>query len=628
MRVERLAVKFSILGPLEISDGNQRPQRIPFKQRVVLGLLLCRANRVVPVSALMEALWEDDPPRTAHKNLQVYVSALRRMLGPPAGDSAAERLQYRPPGYIIRLGGDELDALRFQELVQAGRRAARAGDPATAADLLSQAMRLWRGPVLPALASIPAIAAEAEKLNEQYVSAYEDWAEAKLSLGQPVDVVETVDALVQRYPLRERLRHAQMLALYRAGRQTEALAAFDTTRQMLARELGLPPTPVLTRLYELVLAGDPSLSLVPPERLPPSGVRTVATGRTRLTRDIPHFTGRRRQVDMLLNVLSHEADGGLTAVTGPAGVGKSAIAVHCAHRLGDRFPDGRIFIDMRTPEGQPRPTADLLADLLRGMRVGGPLPDGTPERAALLREGTYGRRMLFVLDDVATESQVRAVLGATGDGAVLVTSRRHLGGLDLAVHIGIAPLLETEALELLGRLIGPDRIAAEPVAARRLVDICGGLPLLVRIVGNKLNGLRHLSLARWAERLSDERRLLDELAAGDIQIRSRLAVWYQDLPEEDRVTLHAVARLPTTTFTPGDLAPVLGTDELRAEAAIERLIETHLVEVNGAEVNAHGWEDSVQYTLPPLIRLYVRERVGDPHTGAIPALDRAKISAT
>jgi DNA-binding SARP family transcriptional activator len=603
-------VKFSILGPLEISDGNQRPQLCPFKQRVVLGLLLCRANRVVPVSALMEALWEDEPPRTAHKNLQVYVSAVRRMLGQAAGDNTGARLLYRPPGYVIRLSADELDSLRFQDLVQAGRRAARAGDAATAADLLSQAMRLWRGPVLPELASVAAIAADADKLNEQYPTAYEDWAEAKLSLGQHVDVVDSVDRLVQRYPLRERLRHAQMLALYRAGRQTEALAAFDATRQLLARELGLPPSPVLTRLYELVLAGDPSLTLATPERLAPSGVRTVATGRTRLTRDIPHFTGRRRQVDMLLNVLGDEADGGVTTVTGPAGVGKSALAVHCAHRLGDRFPDGRIFIDLRDPDGQPRPTADLLADLLRGLRVGGPLPDGTPERAALLRESTYGRRMLFVLDDAATESQVRAVLGATGDGAVLVTSRRHLSGLDLAVHIGVAALPETEALDLLCRLIGPDRVAAEPAAAGRLVEICRGLPLLVRIVGNKLNGLRHLSLARWAERLSDERRLLDELATGDLQIRSRLAVWYQDLAEEDRVTLHAAACLPTTTFSPGDLAPALGSDPQRAEAAIERLVETHLVEVDGAEVSAHGWEDCVQYRLPTLIRLYVRERLG------------------
>jgi len=243
-------LKFGILGPLEAQEAGQHLYIGSHKQRVVLALLLCRANRIVSTVALDDAVWGATPPRTAHKNLQVYVSALRKTIG-----TGGPRLLHTPPGYTLRIEPEQLDVLQFHKFVEAGRRAASAGDAVTAASLLGQAIRVWRGPVLPELASVPAIAAEAKRLWDQYLYAYEDWAETMVDLGHHVQVVEGIDRLARRYPFRERLRRCQLLALYRSGRPTEALAQFEALRQLLARELGLSPSPVLARLYESILAG-------------------------------------------------------------------------------------------------------------------------------------------------------------------------------------------------------------------------------------------------------------------------------------------------------------------------------------------------------------------------------------
>jgi DNA-binding SARP family transcriptional activator len=601
-------VRIHILGTMEAYAGERRLHLGPFKQRIALASLLCRANRVASVSELRTALWGDEPPRTAHKNLQVYMSALRKFFD-TAGEPQASRIQllHRPPGYMIQIGSDQLDALRFDELARAGRAAARHGDPASAANLLGRAIRMWRGAVLPDLPSAPGIVAAADRLQDQFLATYEYWAEAKLELGDHVDLVERLDQLTRRHPFRERLRHAHMVALFRSGRQAEALAQFDAVRHLLARELGLQPSPVLTRLYESILSGDQSVDTAAPGRIGPVSLRTGRTAHSKLARDVADFTGRTRFVDALLDVFREGGRGAIAAISGPAGVGKTTLTVHCAHRLGDRFPDGRVLICLRAADGRPRPIPDLLDDLLRGMGRTGPLPDEHEARAALVRESVAGRRTMFILDDAATEAQVRSVLEVTGDTAVLVTSRRHLAGLESAVHIVLDPMPETEAVELLGRLVGPERVAAEPSAALRLVGTCSGLPLAIRIVGAKLVGLRHLTLARYAERLADEHRILDELAAGDLKLRPRIAVSYRDLEAADQATLRRLASRPDPVFTAAEAADLLGTDTATAETAIERLIEAHLVRAHAGEVQAHAGDRGVSYSVPLLIRLFARE---------------------
>ncbi|MFG1801348.1 BTAD domain-containing putative transcriptional regulator [Micromonospora carbonacea] len=590
-------MKIKILGSLEMSAAGRQVDCDAMKPRTMLGLLLCQANRTVPVSVLREALWDDAPPRTAHKNLQSYVSTLRALL------TDRVPLVYRPPGYLLRVGPEELDALRFADLARQGRLAARNGHPATAADLLGQAIRLWRGPVLPDLVSVPAIAVGATQLRERYLVAYEDWAEASLALGRHADLIDGLDEICWEHPFRERLRRAQMLALYRAGRQTEALAQYDTIRQALARELGLTPSPLLTRLHEAILAGDRSLDIEPPGRTRTAAPRCAAT-EADLARTVADFTGRDREAGVLLNVLSAPAPAAVVAVTGAAGVGKTALAVHCAHRLGSRYPDGRVLVRLRAPDGTPRAEADLVAELLQGLGHG-PAPADGPTSAALLREATAARRVLFVLDDAAGDEQVGSLLCAAGDAAVLVTSRRRLM-MDTAAHLRLEPMTVTESVSLLGRRIGAQRVAAEGVAAARLAEACGGLPLAVRVVGAKLAALPHLSLSRYADRLIGEGQVLDQVRAGDHQAYARLAQWLGEATPDDRVALRRLAALDGAEFTLDDAAAVLGVDTARAEDTVERLIEAHFVEARAAEVQAHAVAPAF-LALAGLLRALLRE---------------------
>ncbi len=636
----------------------------PHKQRVVLGTLLCRANQVVSVDALSEALWGDAPPRTAGKNIQVLISMLRKGLsgradgagaasaGPGAEAESDIRLLHRHTGYLIEIAPGQLDALEFLQLVQAGRAAERAGDVAGAARALGTAVALWRGPMLPELASVPIIATQARRLREQYLDAYEGWAEAELALGHHAALVDGLNELARRHPFRERLRSAQMLALYRCGRRAEALAQYETMRQMLARELGLAPSPVLARLYAALLAGDSGQAERPgpvlegereraepgrTEQVPPEPPATAERARVRLPRELTDFTGRHAATAALLAVLGDDGGGNRVAVlSGPAGVGKSALAVHCAHRLADQYPHGRVAARLRGPDGAALSISEVLGDLLHAVAPDADPPRGLDDRAAALREHTGQRRMLFVLDDAVTEVQVRHVLWAIGDSAALITSRRRLAGLEGASQQVLGPLREPEAVELLGRLIGPARLAADPDAARRIAAACGGLPLAVRIAGAKLAGLRHLPLARFAERLADDRRLLEELTAGDLRIRPALALAHQDLPPGDQAVLASLAGAPGLCFTGGEAAVLLGTALAQAEAAIERLMESHLVEAlampdepgpagqGGGEDDSDlrlfralfeaSEEDDVfaqcaepRYRLLPLIRVFVRE---------------------
>lgn len=606
------AVRFGILGNLEGRRAGHPVELGPAKQRTVLGLLLCRANHVVSVAALSEALWDDAPPRTAYKNLQVYLSAIRRLIycGPGSFEADGEaRLVRRPPGYLLQLAPDQLDALRFHELAAAGRLAVRSGDAVVAAGLLGRAIGLWRGPALPELLSSQAIAAEADRLYEHYLAAYEDWAETKLRLGQHTDIVDAVEHLAQRHPFRERLRQAQMVALYRSGRQTEALAQFEVMRQRLARDLGLDPSPVLLRLYESMLSGEQSATGGLDPAVPARGSARLTPPNT-LPRDIGDFTGRTEEVRALLATLNQSSRSGIIVVNGPAGAGKTALVVHCAHQLADRFPDGRMLMSLRGSDGRARPMADVLGDTLRGLGMTGVPPGGSDGLATLLRESTAARDMVLILDDAATEAQVRSLLAAAPEVVAVVTSRRYLGGLESAIHLAVGALPESVAVQLLGQLIGRDRILAEPAMAAGIVAACDRLPLALRIVGAKLALLRHVTLSQYIRRLDDEQRLLDELVVGDLEVRSRLAAWHQDLRPQEQVALSRLASLPDTTFTVDDAAACLGLALPQAEEAVELLIEAHLVQADAGEVQAHSTWGRATYSLPGLVRVFARQAAG------------------
>ncbi|WP_411079160.1 BTAD domain-containing putative transcriptional regulator [Streptomyces sp. cmx-18-6] len=621
------AVYFSLLGPLSaVRDGRPLPLG-PRKQRLVLATLLSRPNTPVPVDVLTDAVWPQTPPRTARKNLQVYVSAARALLGSTGDGGDRDRVVHGGGGYRLRIDEGELDTLRFRSLARAGRAASERGDLRTAARLLREALDLWEGPPLNDLRDSIGVAEEADRLEARCLTVYEDWAETEIELGRAAVAVDGLRDLVERHPLRERLRAAWMNSLHQSGRQAEALAVYDDYRQLLSRELGLEPSPAMAALYGAMLGRGRS-----PRR--PAAARDTVRGATlpAVPRD---FTGRREELRELLTVLGggdgergegeERDDHGdrVVIVSGPVGSGASALALRAAHLLGGDFPDGRFHVRVRREDGTARTPAHVLGELGRlcGVRVpaarggdgderggGARVPaalDGAAEDA--WQEWLSLHRALIVLDDVPDEASVRGLLPRSGPSSVLLTARGQLAGLAPVHRIALASLTDGEALELLGRLVGPGRLRTDPAAALRIVRACGALPLAVGVSGMRLAVLRHLPLAEYADRLEDPAAALDELAAGDVSVRRRMASGWQDLAADDRRALGLLAGTAQDGgFTLDGAMAALGCGERAAIRTVESLIDAGAVTSPAGEVTAHA----ALYEVPRLLCLYARERQG------------------
>ncbi|SEG54186.1 DNA-binding transcriptional activator of the SARP family [Actinacidiphila yanglinensis] len=542
------------------------------KQRLLLAVLMCHANSPVRTDELIEALWSGRPPRTARKNLQAYVSRLRKVFG--------ERLEHSPGGYRLRLDAATSDLLRFEQLARAGRQSAREGSTGsgtgtgTAVELLDRALGVWQGPPLAEFAGTPAVSDTADRLQELYLSALEDWAELAIEAGRPAPVLARLEDHVHAYVLRERLAAAWMRALALAGRPSEALAHFGFVRQALARELGVPPGSTLSRLHTRLLRGEP---VGPP---PGPAFRPVGN---QLPRDIPDFVGRAAEVHRLVAQVGG-ADHGVVVVSGPVGSGKSALAVHSAHVLADRFPDGGLVVELGA-----RPLDEVLADLLGVVGLTASAARGAYSTARALaqwRAWVSARRLLVILDDAAGEDVIRALLPGTGASGVIVTSRSRLSGVEGVLRVDLPPLDEAEGVELLGRIIGVGRVMADPESARRLVGCCEGAPLAVRIAGAKLNVLRHVRLHDYADRMCRAPRLLDEMAVGDLALRDRYETFHRGLTPRQR---EAYRRLVTLSppFEHGQVIAALADSPHTAQLALESLVECNLLDVPDGEVSAH-----------------------------------------
>lgn len=587
----------SILGPLEVRVAGRGAVIGAPKQRLLLAILLCHANAVIASDQLIDSLWGETPPRTARKNLQVYVSALRKIVG--------DRISFQGWGYRMRATSEELDLLRFLELGKSGRAAARSGDLVSAAALLGDAVRLWRTRPLEEFCHVPLVAAEVGRFTELFLSIYEDWVELEIELGRHVEALTSLDIVAARFPTRERITAARMTALARCGRTAEALATFDNLRRHLAAEMGIDPSPMIGKLYQSILRGEGP----PPVRLPglavaaqPRPVRALAN---RLPRDIHDFVGREAEIRRIL-----DEPAPVTLITGGLGTGKTTLAVHVAHMLAPDYPDGAVVISLRRG-GVTRSAAEIQREILEdvGLDVGGVREDDV--LAAIWRSWLADRKVLLVLDDAPDESSVRTLLPGTASSRVLVTSQSRLSGLESVARIGLEDLCPSEGIEFLSRLVGRDRVHGDLPAVLRIFRRCGLSPLVLRVLGGRLARLPHLPLGMLADRLERTENVLDEFVAGDVSLRRRFEDSYARPAWPHRAAFAALGALDGPVFGHEELVAALDGVEGPGERVIELLLEANVLSITPIETDADVVAHSMAYSMSPLAHRFAVELRGD-----------------
>jgi DNA-binding SARP family transcriptional activator len=620
-RIGRLGcgMEFRILGPVEVWDGAQQLDLGGSKPRALLTVLLLHANQVVSTDYLIDQLWGEAPPPTARNLVQIYVSHLRQALYRSRhGSTTDQMLVTRPSGYQLRVEPGELDLDRFQGLSADARRATADGDLEAAAERWGAALALWRGPALAGAGSEALQRIVVPRLQEARLVALEERLEAELGLGRHVELVGELEALMAAHPDRERLCRQLMLALYRSGRPVQALGIYRSTRQVLVEELGLEPSRALQELERAILLGDPALHHLATNRPGLPAVPSPPIPRE-LPGTIAGFTGRTRELQQLSRLLTVTAGTAgrpviISAIDGMGGIGKSALAIQAANQLADRFPDGQLYINLHgaTPGQRPLPVLSALGQLLRSLGLDpAAIPTQVDEAAVRLRSLAADRRLLILLDNAHSAAQVHPMLPSSPTCAVLVTSRRVLCTLEGAhlLHLDLLP--REQALQLLGRFAGLQRMAAEPAAAEEVVQFSGRLPLAIRIAGARLAARPTWPISELAGRLADAAHRLEELTAEGLAVGAAFDVSLEALQHSpDPIDQAAAAAFGLLSLPDGhDLdaeaaARLLGQPDSTTQTLLERLVDTHLM-----ETRLPG-----RYQLHDLVRLHARQHASQQHT--------------
>jgi DNA-binding SARP family transcriptional activator/tetratricopeptide (TPR) repeat protein len=598
------ALEYGLLGPLRVRRGSASVPVPAGQQRVLLAALLLRAGRPASVDELAELLWGDAPPPGLRLGVQNCVMRLRKSLGAAVIVTAAD-------GYLIQAGAGELDVTRFESALAAGRAAARAGDWAGAAVVLSGGLALWRGEPLSGVLCDPLLARERPRLAELRLQAVETRIEADLHLGRQADVIVELQQLAAAEPLRERLHRLLMLALYRDGQQASALAAYQAARRVLAEELGAEPGPDLRRLHQQILAGDPGLAGAPaPDPAPaadqvPAGPATPEV-RYSLPPDTAAFTGRHAELDRITASIVEAARGSGTVavrvIGGMPGVGKTALAVHAAHRLRESFPDRQLFVHLRghTPGQDPVSPETALADLLAAIGVDPRrLPAALADRSALWRDRMAGQRALLVLDNAASSAQVAPLLPG-GGCLVLVTSRRHLADLPGAVVPVLLDTLPPGQARQMFTALAPRAAGVPAGAVAELVALAGFLPLAISLLARVHN--RHPA---WtlADLTAETRASLLHLAAENDSVAAAFELSYRNLSAAEQGFFRRLALHPGTSTDAFGAAALAGVAVPDGARLLDALHGEGLLTETGYR----------RYGLHDLARRYARDRAaGDP----------------
>lgn len=643
-------MRFALLGPLTVHDGEAaRPISSP-KGRALLGALLLQPNHAVPLDTLEAVLWGEHPPATASASLHNHVARLRRLLA----EDGEPRLRAVPGGYLLTVGAGELDSELFAERLERARADRLRQDWAGVGRETVRALELWRGSPLANLPdsalSHPEVRPQIQQFQEARLQALEWRFDAELRLGRHGGLAPELARLAEEHPLREVFHRQLMLVLHRTDRQAEALTVFHRLRRTLIDELGIEPGPAVQEAHQEILTAQrvavatPSttpVALTAPDALgtpgtpaatstpaaPPRSARRLRPAPAQLPADIVDFAGRESELERLSAML--HPDPAVTVprvvvVSGMAGVGKTALAVHAAHRLRGQFPDGQLHADLRGfGAGDARSPHDLLARFLTDLGVREKsLPEHTDDRAARFRSALDGRRVLVLLDNAKDAAQLIPLLPGSGGCAVLVTSRHTLAGLPGVGRLRLDPLDPEGQRQLLTSLCGSRRMRADPKAAARILAACGGLPLALRLAGAQLAGRPSWPLTTLAQRLDSSRGRLRALSAGGLAVQDTFAMSYVAMrdsplsPETERAHGFRMLGLWSGhTLAAESAAALLGRPVEEAHDLLEYLVDAHLLQTPSPG----------HYTFHDLLGEYARERAAEEESPEARAAARLRL---
>jgi DNA-binding SARP family transcriptional activator/tetratricopeptide (TPR) repeat protein len=562
-----------LLGPVDVlADGASRPVS-GLRRAAVLATLALRPGQVVSTDQLVDAVWGDRAPPTAATTLQNHVSYLRRLLGGKAA------IRARPPGYLLDLGDGGTDVQLAERLLRRGRESA---DPVQGAAHLHAALALWRGRPLADLAGLPWLEEQAGRLDLLGVQVRRALFEARLAAGEHETVVPDLAQMAAERPLDEQVQAQLMLALYRSGRQADALAAGRRLRQALDEELGIEPGQVVRDLETAILRQDRALD-TPARRIAPAPMPVPA----QLPPAVPGFAGRRGELARLDGLLPGQAATAavIAALSGTAGVGKTALAVHWAHRVSGHFPDGQLYVNLQgfAPAGAAVAPGEAVRGFLEAFGVPAErIPADLPARAGLYRSVLAGHRVLVVLDNARDVEQVRPLLPGSSGCLAIVTSRNQLTSLIAAegaraLTLGLLPA--ADARDLLARRLGAGRVAGEPGAVSDIIAGCARLPLALTIAAARAATRAGFPLTVFAAELRDATRALDPLHGGDLatDVRAVFSWSYRALTPDAARLFRLLGLHPGPDTGAAAAASLAAIPPRRAAVLLAELTQAHLL---------------------------------------------------
>ncbi|MFD3927150.1 BTAD domain-containing putative transcriptional regulator [Streptomyces sp. NPDC058614] len=602
-------LRLEVLGPLRVWRGGTALELGPVKRQAVLAALLLRQGAVVSHERLLDAVWGEEPPAGGHKVLPTHVNSLRRVLD-PGGTLPAESVIRSGKGwYRFVVENGRLDTADLDERGDEALRTVASGDLAAAADQLSAAIGLFRGEPLAGLPG-PFARAERQRLEERRRTFRLERLKCLVLLGRFGDALDDLSGLsassaADRYD--ESLTALRMRALYGRGRQAEAFNAYEDLRVRLRDELGADPGEELRRVHEAVLHHDDAFLLRPPSPAFPRESVVPAE----LPHDTPGFAGRSGELDRLHALLAPARAPGtantvvISAIGGAAGIGKTALAVHWAHQVRDRFPDGQLYVNLHgfDHDRQPLEPGEALELLLRGLGLAASeIPPHPEAQGRVFRTLLGDRRLLLLLDNAASADQVRPLLPGSPTCCVLVTSRNRLG--DLVAHDGahalpVDLLQPDEARALLSRTLGTDRVDDDKHAVDELIRLCGSLPLALRVAAARLAGDPALRTADLVAEMTEGNRLEALEPDGDANspLRTAFSVSYRVLAPGARRLFRLLGLFPGAEFTTEAAAALLDVPLSQARRLIGALVSAHLIEPATA----------ARYRFHDLLREYAQE---------------------